>query len=164
MTETLVNRYLSESTQREVSNKYQHDRVKMGFFKNLCVLVLWTKVALALAVAKRMKLTQRDTCKLCEADLPEDRVHFFTVCKAMADLREKYIPKILNLIPNTESPRIERDHQLLSAIILDSSHPEVSSSLDPSPEVTIELEDIIRSYFFALHLRRSRLYKDMIAN
>ena len=116
------------------------------------------------AVARRMKLTQHDTCKLCEADLPEDRVHFFAVCKAMADLREKYIPKILNLIPNTESPMIERDHHLLTALILDSSHPEVSSSLDPSPEVTIELEDMTRSYVFALHLRRSRLYKDMIAN
>ena len=36
-----------ESTQWELSNEYQHDRVKM-VFKNLCVLVLWTKVALAL--------------------------------------------------------------------------------------------------------------------
>ena len=34
-------------TQRELSNEYQHDRVKM-VLKNLCILVLWTKVALAL--------------------------------------------------------------------------------------------------------------------
>ena len=47
MTETLTNGYPSESTQREVSNKYQHDRVWM-VFKNLCVLVLWTNIALAL--------------------------------------------------------------------------------------------------------------------
>ena len=39
--------YSPESTQRELSSEYQHDRVKM-FFNNLCVLVLWTKVALAL--------------------------------------------------------------------------------------------------------------------
>ena len=44
MTETLTNVYSSESTQQELSNEYQHDRVQM-IFKNLCVLVLWTKVA-----------------------------------------------------------------------------------------------------------------------
>ena len=39
--------YSSESTQWELSNRYQHDRVKM-FFKSICVLLLWTKVASAL--------------------------------------------------------------------------------------------------------------------
>ena len=47
MTETLTNGYSSESTQRELSNEYQHDRVWI-VFKKLCVLVLWTKVASAL--------------------------------------------------------------------------------------------------------------------
>ena len=47
MTETLAHGYSSESTQRELSNEYQHGRVWM-FFKNLCILVLWTKVASAL--------------------------------------------------------------------------------------------------------------------
>ena len=47
MIETLANAYSSESTQRELSNEYQHDRVKM-IFKNVCILVLWTKVASAL--------------------------------------------------------------------------------------------------------------------
>ena len=37
-TETLAHGHQSESTQRELSNKYQHDRVKM-VFKNLCILV-----------------------------------------------------------------------------------------------------------------------------
>ena len=46
-TETLANGYSTESTQQELSNEYQHDRVKM-VFKNLFVLVLWTKVASAL--------------------------------------------------------------------------------------------------------------------
>ena len=46
ITETLANGYSSESTQRELSNEYQHDRVKM-VFKNLCILVLWTNVASA---------------------------------------------------------------------------------------------------------------------
>ena len=47
MTETLANGYSSESTQRVLSNEYQHDRVKM-VFKNICVFVLWKKEASAL--------------------------------------------------------------------------------------------------------------------
>ena len=46
MTETLAYGYSSDSTQWELSNEYQHDKVKM-FFKNLCVLVPWKKVASA---------------------------------------------------------------------------------------------------------------------
>ena len=47
MAENLEHGYSSESTQQELSNEYQHDRVLM-FFKNRCVLVLWMKVASAL--------------------------------------------------------------------------------------------------------------------
>ena len=47
MTETLANGYSYESTQWELSNEYQHDRVSM-VFKNICFLVLWMKVASAL--------------------------------------------------------------------------------------------------------------------
>ena len=42
MTETLANGYSSDSTQRELSNEYQHDRVLI-----ICVIVRWMKVALA---------------------------------------------------------------------------------------------------------------------
>ena len=45
MTETLTHWYSSESTQREVCNEYQHDRVSI-VIKDLGILVLWTKVAL----------------------------------------------------------------------------------------------------------------------
>ena len=47
MTETLAYGYSSDSTQRELSNEYQHDRVQM-VFENLSVIVIWMKVALAL--------------------------------------------------------------------------------------------------------------------
>ena len=43
LTETLVHGYSSESAWLKLSNEYQHDRVQM-VFKNLCILVLWTKV------------------------------------------------------------------------------------------------------------------------
>ena len=47
LNETLAHGYSSERTQRALFKEYQHDRVKM-FFNNLCVLVLWRKVASAL--------------------------------------------------------------------------------------------------------------------
>ena len=56
MTETQSHRYSSESTQRELSNEYQHDRVKM-VFKNCCALIVLrmrgVKEASALEVLKR---------------------------------------------------------------------------------------------------------------
>ena len=47
MAESLAHMYSLERTLQELSNEYQLDRVKMDF-KNLCFLVLWTKVASAL--------------------------------------------------------------------------------------------------------------------
>ena len=46
MTETLANGYSSESTQHEISNEYQHDKVKM-VFKNCCVHALEETIASA---------------------------------------------------------------------------------------------------------------------
>ena len=62
MTETLANGYSSESTPRELSNEYQHDRVWM-IFKNLCVLVPWRKVASALEGLTKSKqiISETDT-------------------------------------------------------------------------------------------------------
>ena len=47
MTETLAHGYSSESAQQQLSNEYQHNRVKM-VFKKMFILVLLTKVTLAL--------------------------------------------------------------------------------------------------------------------
>ena len=47
MIESLTHGYLSKSAQRELSNEYQHNRLWM-VYKNLYVIVLWTKVASAL--------------------------------------------------------------------------------------------------------------------
>ena len=45
MTKTLAYGYLSESTQRELSNEYQHDRV-LKVYKSLFIFVLWQKKTL----------------------------------------------------------------------------------------------------------------------
>ena len=47
MSETLANGYLYESTRRELSNEYEHDRVSM-VFESICILVLWMNVVSAL--------------------------------------------------------------------------------------------------------------------
>ena len=47
MTETMANGYSSESTQRDLSNGYQHNRVSM-VFKDFCIFLPWMKVASAL--------------------------------------------------------------------------------------------------------------------
>ena len=47
MTETMANGYSSESTPRELSNEYQHDRASL-VFENICILVLWMEVVSAL--------------------------------------------------------------------------------------------------------------------
>ena len=47
MTKIMAYGYSHESTQRELSNEYQDDRVKMDL-RNICIMVLWTKVAPAL--------------------------------------------------------------------------------------------------------------------
>ena len=46
MNETMANGYSSESTQRELSNEYQYDRVLMIFIM-FCFCVHWTKVTSA---------------------------------------------------------------------------------------------------------------------
>ena len=52
ITETLAYGYSFKSTQQELSNEYQYDRVQM-FFKNLNVLVVWMKLASALEALKQ---------------------------------------------------------------------------------------------------------------
>ena len=66
MTETLANGYSSASTQRKLSNEYQHDRVMMDF-KNLCILVLWKKVASALeGLTLMLVVAELANTKLCK--------------------------------------------------------------------------------------------------
>ena len=43
----MANGYSSESTQRELSNEYQHDRFYM-VFKDFCIFVHWANVTSAL--------------------------------------------------------------------------------------------------------------------
>ena len=71
MTESLANGYSCESSQRELSNEYQHDWVLM-VFGDFCVLVLWTKVASALEGLTHLHL--ECTHDLMHMDSLDDKV------------------------------------------------------------------------------------------
>ena len=60
MTETLLHVYSYESTQWELSNEYQLDRVKM-VFKKCCILVLLVKVSLASEGLNELSITLTKT-------------------------------------------------------------------------------------------------------
>ena len=64
MIEILAHGYSSESTQREVSDEYQRDSVKL-VFKHLCILVLWTKVASALEGLRRTRVQKLSGYDIC---------------------------------------------------------------------------------------------------
>ena len=66
MTETLAHGYSFESTHQELSNAYQYDRVKM-FFKEFCILVLWTKVGSALEGLNLNLIAVNWSTSLCQA-------------------------------------------------------------------------------------------------
>ena len=59
MSETLSHRYASDRTQWELTNEYQHGRDWI-VFKNICVVLLWVKVASALDGLKKDQ-TQKQT-------------------------------------------------------------------------------------------------------
>ena len=64
----MANGNSSESTQRELSNEYQHERVQM-VFNFFCVIVLWMKVALALEGLIQEIYTKHDQMSLSNVSL-----------------------------------------------------------------------------------------------
>ena len=79
MTETLVNGYSSESTPRELSNEYQHDRVSM-ILKDFCILVLSTNVGSALVGLKYLMKSMLGA--LCSSSLQNIGVGIKSALKA----------------------------------------------------------------------------------
>ena len=73
MTETLAYRYSSESTQRELSNEHQHDRIYI-VFENLCI---------------------HDPCDLDESSLSIGivKISLFTSCGYLEGIQQQNVPK-----------------------------------------------------------------------
>ena len=69
ITETLANGYSYESTQRELSNEYQHDSV-WTVFKEFRILVSWTKVASVIkGLTKRSVLSEAPCESTCHGQM-----------------------------------------------------------------------------------------------
>ena len=65
LTETMAHGYSSESTQRELSNEYQHDRV-CKVFKDVCIHVLCMKLASALErLRENISLVYKSGTQVC---------------------------------------------------------------------------------------------------
>ena len=69
MTETMANGYSSESTQRELSNEYQHDRVFMDFEKSLRLCALEES---SLSIVR----VKRDQSFACHTEGPPTWKHY----------------------------------------------------------------------------------------
>ena len=96
MTETLAYEYSSESTHRELSNEYQHDRVSM-VYKNICVFVLWTKEA---SVFEGLTLTCR---QLPIIKMPYKKNQKNKRCLLKGGSIETHSKEIINYNPNPNS-------------------------------------------------------------
>ena len=107
-TETLAHGYSTENTQRDLSNEYQYDKVWM-ILKNLCILMIWMKVASALEGLREEdrveieRLIKRNSksikCNLtpllfvCD-DLKRLRISFISV--SLINSRNQYMKKDQN--------------------------------------------------------------------
>ena len=114
MTETLAYGYSFDSTQRELSNEYQYDRVGM-FFNDLCILVLWTKVASALEGLTCCSLVLQDF-STCNRFRTRTSTHIINSLKPLAGC---------SIRCSQEKVKIQRGFQELSGIFAKSLNKKV---------------------------------------
>ena len=103
--------------------------------------------------ANRHRFNQHEidaTCELCKLE-PEDREHFILHCKTLSEVREKHLPKLLELVPEM----IGRKEDLLQ-LILDSTHENLSLEELCTKSKLPQLEQISRNLLYELHTNRTR--------
>ena len=96
-TETLANGYSSESTQWELSNEYQHDRLWI-FFENRCIFVIWMNEALALKGLKGQTSTSSSYLEACNRNQQPLQISAILLMRTDSDprLNSKYITPLTN--------------------------------------------------------------------
>ena len=106
----------------------------------------------------RYKQATSETCQLCEEE-SEDLVHALLRCSALSDVRQKYLPAIINSIPLVYSHRtmVMNDEHLLTQLIMDSTHPRISELIPLQLGDQETHERLTRNFCFAIHLQRSNL-------
>ena len=83
------------------------------------------------------------TCPLCKTD-PEDRRHMILQCSALSKIRDKYLPRCVNLIP--EFYYVSCDENI--KIILDCADAKCEWA---------SLEAVSRSFIYSIHCKRNQL-------
>ena len=94
MIETLAHGYSPESTRRELSNEYQHSRVKM-VLKDLCLFVRWNKVALALEGLRLFDFVHQSMCSSLKRMISRRNDSILVTCVV-----DQQIKVLMNLRPN----------------------------------------------------------------
>ena len=110
-------------------------------------------------VTKRMKKTTEDICPICQLDEQENQVHFLLRCPKLEEVRPKYLPKLLELLPAAVRELVINDEHLFAGLLLDASHPDVNQHVTIEHQTRIQIEAITRDYVYALHISRTALVK-----
>lgn len=108
-----------------------------------------------------------DTCLLCENE-PEDRCHFLLRCSALEAPRTHHLKQLMEIVVNESSAEeasiIVNNQQLTLQLILDCSHPSITSILTMSPTTIDSIERISRKLCYILHRHRSAQIKLLSEN
>ena len=101
-----------------------------------------------------------DKCDLC-GESKDTITHLLLECHTTDAARQKYMPAILNSIPFVYSHRIHAttDPTLLTHLILDATHPQVTNLMDLPTGYKQDTEKLTRDFCYAVHNIRSTLVK-----
>jgi hypothetical protein len=97
-------------------------------------------------------------CLLCSQE-DETVSHFILRCKTLMDKRLPYLNTIKNLIPCIYIHRqaVLGDEKLLTQLILDPTHPSITSILALPNGILEKLEDVTQLMIYILHHERSKV-------
>ena len=106
-------------------------------------------------VMLRTRQTKSDICTLCNMKQAEDRVHFILVCPALQTVRDKYLCRLQEVVPELKYLCVTK-HEIVVQTLLDSSHPAVADYIVFKPHANRKVQSISRDFLYALHHERSR--------
>ena len=103
----------------------------------------------------RTRQTKSDICTLCNMKQAEDRVHFILVCPALQTVRDIYLCRLQEVVPELKYLYVTK-HEIVVQTLLDSSHPAVADYIVFEPHANRKVQSISRDFLYALHHERSR--------
>ena len=113
--------------------------------------------------SNRAKFNQYDvkeTCVMCKKE-SETRCHFLLKCEKLEQPRRYYMDRLSTMLfdncPSDVVRKVLNNQNLTVQLILDSSHPTISSIITITPHLCNDIEEITRKLCFNLHVHRSML-------